>query len=79
VEQSVRKADSRLRLSESKINLLKPENILKKGYSISTVDGKILRSADVVKSGQRLKTKLYKGEIESVIERKTKKNKMKQP
>ncbi len=79
VEQSVRKADSRLRLSESKISLLKPENILKKGYSISTVDGKILRSADMVKSGQRLKTKLYKGEIESVIERKTKKNKMKHP
>jgi exodeoxyribonuclease VII large subunit len=77
--QSIRKSDSRLGLLESKISLLKPENILKKGYSISTVDGKILRSADAVKSGQRLKTKLYKGEIESVIEKKTKQNRMKLP
>ncbi len=70
--QSIRKSDNRLGLLESKISLLKPENILKKGYSISTVDGKLIRSADEVKSGQRLKTKLYKGAIESIIEKKTK-------
>ena len=72
-EQSVQKANSRLRLLESKINLMMPENVLKKGYSISTVDGKVLKSAAEAKQGKKMVTRLYDGEIESIIERKNKK------
>jgi len=72
-EQSVQKANGRLRLLESKINLLKPENILKKGYSISTVGGKVLKSAADAIPGNKMMTRLYEGEIESIIKRKNKK------
>ncbi len=72
-EQSVRKANGLLRLLESKINLMMPENVLKKGYSISTVEGKVLRSVKDAKSGKKMVTRLYDGEIESIIERKNKK------
>ena len=72
-EQSIQNANSRLRLLESKVNLMKPENVLKKGYSISTVDGKVLKSAANARRGKRLVTRLYEGEIESIIERKDKK------
>ncbi len=72
-EQSTQKANSRLRLLESKINLMKPENILKKGYSISTVDGKVLKSVVDIKQGDKMITKLYRGEIESIVEQKNKK------
>jgi exodeoxyribonuclease VII large subunit len=72
-EQSVQKADSRLRLLVSKISLMKPENVLKKGYSISTVGGKVLKSAADAIPGKKMITRLYEGEIESIIERKNKK------
>jgi len=71
--QTVQKANSRLSLLESKINLMMPENVLKKGYSISTIDGKVLKSAADAKQGKKMVTRLYDGEIESVIERKNKK------
>ncbi len=71
--QSVQKADSRLRLLASKINLMKPENVLKKGYSISTVGGRVLKSATDAIPGKKMITRLYEGEIESIIERKNKK------
>jgi len=72
-EQSLQKANSRLRLLESKVSLMNPENVLKKGYSISTVDGKVLKSAANARPGKKLVTRLYKGEVESIIERKSKK------
>lgn len=72
-EQSVQKANSRLRLLVSKINLMKPENVLKKGYSISTVSGKVLKSTADAIPGKKMITRLYEGEIESIIERKNKK------
>ncbi len=72
-EQWIQKTNSRLRLLESKINLMKPENVLKKGYSISTVDGKVLKSATNANPGKKLVTTLYDGEIESIIERRNKK------
>jgi len=72
-EQSLQKANSRMRLLESKVNLMKPENILKKGYSISSVNGKVLKSAADVAPGDKMVTRLYEGEIESIIEEKNKK------
>ena len=53
-------------LSE-KIELMKPENILKKGYSLTMIDGKPLKDASDIKVGAKLQTRLYKGEIESEV------------
>ncbi len=68
-EQHLQKAKGRVKLSEGKINLMKPENVLKKGYSISLVDGKVLRTAKKAVPGQKMITRLYDGEIESIIEK----------
>lgn len=59
-----------LRQLEKRLNLLGPEQVLARGYSITTdaITGKVLRDATSVKSGQKLKTRLAKGEISSRVE-----------
>lgn len=52
---------------ETKLNLLNPENILKKGYSLTLVDGKIVKSIASVKKGSIIDTKLSDGIIKSEV------------
>lgn len=52
---------------ETKLNLLNPENILKKGYSLTLVDGKIVKSITSVKKGSIIDTKLSDGIIKSEV------------
>jgi len=56
-----------IRHYEEKIKLMKPENLLKKGYSLTLFEGRAVKNVKDLKSGDVLKTKLYKGELESVI------------
>lgn len=53
---------------EEKIKLLHPEQVLKRGYSITRLNGKALTDASVVQAGDTLTTILYHGEIKSRIE-----------
>ena len=59
-----------LRQLEKRLNSLGPEQVLARGYSITTdaATGKVLRDAAKVKPGQRLKTRLAKGGVTSMIE-----------
>ena len=59
-----------LRQLEKRLNLLGPEQVLARGYSITTdaATGKILHAAANVKAGQKLKTRLAQGEIFSRAE-----------
>lgn len=41
----LKKNDQRLNAYKETLNILKPENILKRGYTITTINGKILKSA----------------------------------
>jgi exodeoxyribonuclease VII large subunit len=54
-----------LAATESRLRLLGPEQVLSRGYSITmdAATGKVLRDAAQVKAGQRLKTRLKKGEV----------------
>ena len=56
---------------EARLRLLSPQQVLARGYSITTDadTGKVLRDAAKVKPGQRLKTRLQKGEVVSKIEK----------
>ena len=56
---------------DARLRLLGPEQVLSRGYSITTdaTTGEILRDAKRVKAGQRLKTRLKVGEIESRVEK----------
>jgi exodeoxyribonuclease VII large subunit len=55
---------------EARLRLLGPEQVLARGYSITTdaATGKVLREAREVKAGQRLKTRLKAGQIHSRAE-----------
>jgi exodeoxyribonuclease VII large subunit len=60
-----------LAAAESRLQLLGPEQVLSRGYSITmdAVSGKVLRDAAQVQVGQRLKTRLQKGEVSSRAEK----------
>lgn len=53
---------------KTRLRLLSPENVLARGYSITSDEatGKIIRAAQEVRGGQKLKTRLHKGQISSV-------------
>ena len=57
----------KLETIEAKLNLLNPENILKKGYSLTLIDGKIVKSVKEVSKGAILTTKLSDGNIMSEV------------
>ncbi len=61
---------TRLAVSNAKLKLLGPEQVLARGYSITmdAASGAVIRSAAEVKAGQRLRTKLKNGEIGSRVE-----------
>lgn len=65
--------ERRLQQLSSQLQLLGPQNVLARGYSITTdaATGKVLRSIAEVQPGQRLKNRLADGEVESVVERET--------
>jgi exodeoxyribonuclease VII large subunit len=60
-----------LRQFEKRLNSLGPEQVLARGYSITTdaASGNVLRDAGKIKPGQKLKTRLAKGEILSRAEK----------
>jgi exodeoxyribonuclease VII large subunit len=60
-----------LSAAESRLQLLGPEQVLSRGYSITmdAASGTVLRDAATVKAGQKLKTRLPAGEILSRAEK----------
>ena len=67
VRHRLRERRDRVASLEGRLRLLGPEQVLARGYSI-TMDsetGKVIREAAKVKSGQKLRTKLQKGEVTS--------------
>jgi exodeoxyribonuclease VII large subunit len=54
----------------SRLRLLGPEQVLARGYSITmdAVSGVVIREAQNVKGGQRLRTRLQSGQIQSRVE-----------
>jgi exodeoxyribonuclease VII large subunit len=53
---------------ESETNLLSPERVLQRGYSISMIGGKLVRNIAAIQQGEELQTILADGEIRSRIE-----------
>lgn len=58
---------SELKNMEKYIELISPQNILKKGYTLTLKDGKLLKNQDVLKQGDTITTKFATGEIKSVV------------
>jgi len=51
------------------LQLLSPEKVLARGYSISYSDGKAIKSVKNIKPGAKIKTKILDGTIESTVEK----------
>ncbi len=71
MKHQLRERRNRAEGLEARLRLLSPQQVLARGYSITTdaETGKVLRDAAKIKAGQRLKTRLHKGEIVSKAER----------
>jgi len=59
-----------LKTLEEKVKLLDPYHTLRRGYSITSYNGKPLKDSAEVGKGARIETILFKGKISSTIERK---------
>jgi exodeoxyribonuclease VII large subunit len=57
-----------LALLEKRTELVNPKNILKRGYSMTLVNGKTISSARSVLPGSKLETRLLQGTIVSIVE-----------
>lgn len=55
---------------QDKLRLVDPLNILKRGYSLTLVNGKILKSVKNVRQGDLLETQLRDGKVISIVDKK---------
>ncbi len=60
---------NRIGVLENKTRLLDPENVLKRGYSVTRFNDKVIRNASELKNGDTIKTKVYIGEITSEVKK----------
>ncbi|MBI4683135.1 MAG: exodeoxyribonuclease VII large subunit, partial [Nitrospirae bacterium] len=65
-------AKQRLTAGEGSINHLNPQNVLRRGYSITYNNGKAVKSVSDVASGESIRTVLHEGELISKVESKMK-------
>jgi exodeoxyribonuclease VII large subunit len=68
VRQRLEREQSRLRLVEQGVTLADPANILRRGFSITRVDGRAVTSPADVPAGARIVTQLAGGVVTSVAE-----------
>lgn len=52
----------------NKLNLLNPLNVLSKGYSVTSKDGKAIKDIKNVKVKDKINIKLHKGTIDAIVE-----------
>ncbi len=63
---------SNIAIAEKSVELLNPMNVLNRGYSITMVDGEILKTVDSVREGAIVKTILSDGNVISIAQSVTK-------
>lgn len=58
----------RLELLAQRLSALDPQVLLKRGYSITTLNGKAVMDGSVLKAGDEIETRFAKGTITSIVE-----------
>lgn len=56
-----------LKYKEDTVNLYHPENILRKGFAVVTLNGKMIKSVKTLKKSDNIETKFRDGRIESIV------------
>jgi len=67
----IRNEKKTLNSFQEKLRLVDPQNILKRGYSLTMIDGKIVKSMKQIKAGDLLETRLSDGIVESLVKGKS--------
>jgi len=67
--ETIRTEKKNLNLIQEKLRLVDPQNIIKRGYSLTMLNGKIVKSINQVKEGDLLETRLSDGTVESTVEK----------
>ncbi len=57
----------KIHINENSVRLLNPENILKRGYSLTLKDGEIVKSAEQIKINDEIETRFADGKVKSKI------------
>lgn len=70
--QTIKTDENKLMQMTQLFQMADPKKILKKGFSITRVNGKLLRTIDQVKTGDQLQTELCEGILESSMTKKYK-------
>lgn len=60
-------SQTNLRFIADKLRILDPANTLKRGFSITTVNGETITNSDELQSGTELETRLWKGTVKSTV------------
>ena len=68
---NIQKQNLILENNSDKIELLNPENILKRGYSITYKNGKRIKNVNELEKKDEIITKLFSGYIRSIVEEKS--------
>lgn len=64
---TIRKRSQQVSAADGLIRMADPKNILKKGFSLTTKDGKVVRSVNQLQPGDKIKSLLYDGTVNSEI------------
>jgi exodeoxyribonuclease VII large subunit len=65
--ETIRAEKKNLSSIQEKLRLVDPQNILKRGYSLTMLNGKIIKSVNQIKTGDQLETRLSDGTVESTV------------
>ena len=67
VRQQLRDAARRVDMFERQVNLLSPQQVLRRGYSLTLKNGKAVTDASVLQPGDVIETHLAKGTVKSEV------------
>jgi exodeoxyribonuclease VII large subunit len=65
--ETIRTEKKNLSSIQEKLRLIDPQNILKRGYSLTMLNGRIVKSVNQLKEGDLLETRLSDGKIKSTV------------
>lgn len=69
--ETIRTEKKNLNSIQEKLRLVDPQNILKRGYSLTMLNGKMVKSVNQISEGDRLETRLSDGTVESTVGKKS--------
>ena len=67
-EQQMLREKMRLQSLEDKVQILSPQNTLRRGYSLTLKNGKAVTNTDDLKHGDMITTMFANGEVKSIVE-----------